>query len=108
MLSNIKTGIACGCTMASMYALYAIGLYLFRGPTPFEAIGAGFGAVIAAYFGAGIMGGAVVGALFPLTRSRIGATVVGVIAGFFVYLSLAIADSGLPSRWSHDDWVRYI
>jgi hypothetical protein len=55
--------------MATIYTLYVIGLYFFRGSVPFDAMRISLGAVILAYFAAGIVGGTIVGALL-LTFSR--------------------------------------
>jgi hypothetical protein len=91
LFSRAKMGIKVGLLFSCLYSVYVIGLYLIRGPAVFMAYGTTIGVVIASYFAGGIIAGAIVGALLPLTRFRIGAMLVYSIAAFFVFLSITIA-----------------
>jgi hypothetical protein len=48
------------------------------------------GYVVAAYFGAGVVGGVVFGLLRPITRTRGGATILGCILGTIIYASMYV------------------
>jgi hypothetical protein len=85
--------------------MYAIVLYALRGQAPFEAIGTSLGQVIASYFAGGILGGAMVGVLWPLARHREGAIVIGIVTAFVVVAAARFASVGSFARWSSDIWV---
>lgn len=104
MTTNVRTGTLIGFVIASLYSLYAVILYAIRGAAPFEANGVSLGGIVAAYYGAGVAGGAIVGALSPLLRWRLGATIVGIVAGFVVFLGIGLATEGHISRWTGRTW----
>ena len=99
--STILTGVA----LAALYSLYAIALYAFRGQAPFEAVGATLAQVIASYFAGGILGGAAVGLLWPLSRHREGAIVIGIVTAFIVCAAARFSSVGAFSRWTSDIWL---
>lgn len=83
-------GIALGVTGAVLLTLVAVMIYVLKGPGVFEQIGMSLGATIGLYFAGGLIGGALLGFLFPLTVSRLGATFVGIVVVSPLYLGAAI------------------
>jgi len=100
-VGRLKQGAWYGFIFACFYGLYAVGLYILRGPEPFKHDGTTLSAALAAYFVGGIVAGGIIGALQPFSRSRIGAMFVYSMAVFFVFVSIAIAADGIH----HIDWL---
>ena len=90
--------------MATVYSAYALVLFLLQGPTPFERNETTIQVVLLTYYAAGAIGGSVVGALSPLTRSWTGGALVGVLAAFIVEFCFATAVEGPFWRWQRDVW----
>lgn len=99
LLVRLRVGAWYGFVFACFYALYSVGLYLVHGARPFAANDTTLRAALAAYFVGGVVAGAIVGALQPLTRSRVGAMFVYSVAAFFVFLSIAAAADGIYHIW---------
>jgi hypothetical protein len=102
-LANLRRGILWGSAFAALYILFVVVLYVLRGGAPFSEQHTTFGAVILSYLVCGLGGGAIVGLLIPLTRSRAGLTLVGAITGTFVFLCIGFIDAGM--RWPTHTWV---
>lgn len=79
MWDRFKTGIGWGWRFAAVYIVFVLGLFLLRGPGPFERSGTTLPMVIAAYTVAGLIGGGIFGILLPLGRTRFGAALLGLI-----------------------------
>jgi hypothetical protein len=107
-MTNIRTGVIAGLVIASFYSLYVLLLYAIRGAAPFESSGVTLGGVIAAYYGGGLTAGAIVGILWPLLRWRLGATIVGIVAAFSVFLGIGLATEGYFDRWTTRTWETVI
>jgi hypothetical protein len=108
MLANIRNGMVWGLMMAMLYILFVLGMYVLRGSASFNAQHVSLGEVILSYLICGLGGGAIVGTLAPLTRTRFGVTVVGIVVGLFVGISFGIVDQGMPMQWSHKTWVTFM
>ncbi len=80
-----------GVTMAGFYCVYVLALYLARGNTPFERVGYSLPTLMGLYVFGGVAGGAIVGVLLPLAKWRLGASLIGALAGlplgFALYLT---------------------
>jgi hypothetical protein len=100
--------ILAGVTLAVLYALYAVVLYVFRGQAAFDAVGATLAQVIASYFAGGILGGVAVGLLWPLSRHREGAIVIGIVTAFIIFSAVRFASVGSFTRWTSDIWASTI
>jgi hypothetical protein len=98
MRDRLKTGIGWGWRFAAVYIVFVLGLFLLRGPGPFERSGTTLPMVIAAYAIAGMIGGGVFGLLLPLGRTRLGAAFLGLIVAVPVMhvVSLAVDLEGAP------------
>ena len=99
LLSNVGFGIAWGLGMAFVFSLLVGMLALLRGSDWNPRYQVSTLAVIRGYFLAGLVGGAVFGLLRPLAQSRLGAAIVGVIVGPFVYGAIATTVAGQP-HWA--------
>lgn len=108
MKEAVKRNVIAGLIMASFYAVYAVTLYAIRGPRPFESNDVSLAAVLACYYLAGLAGGIVSGLLWPLMRSRAGASVVGIIIALVAIFSLEFTMEGNAARWNRDTWERVI
>jgi len=89
VLRNLGFGVACGLGMALLFSLLVGALALLRGSDWNPTYEVSTLDVIRGYFLAGLLGGAVFGLLRPLTQSRLGAALVGVIVGPIVYGAVA-------------------
>ena len=105
MFGRIRQYVLIGLAFACLYSLYVCVLYLLQGSAPFDRLGTNLWIVIGTYFFGGISAGVVVGLLQPLARWRLGAIVIGIIAAFFVFFGIVVAQDGLPSRWGSDNWI---
>ena len=76
-----------------------------NGDAPFERYGVSLATVILAYFAGGVSAGALVGVLAPLRRSRWGATLLGIMSGWLVFLGIGVALHGLPTEWDDVAWI---
>lgn len=104
MRENLKTCVVFGGLMATLYSGYTVVLYAIEGPAPFAKYGITVVTIVLAYYGAGILGGVLVGALFPLARWWVGRVVLTLIATFVAIFCAEIAMSGPSWRWGGDVW----
>lgn len=74
-------------------------LFLFRGTEPFDKQGVNFASVVAFYLVGGATGGLVAGILWPLTKWRAGAYLVGLLVAFVVSIGLMYSLAGNPLSW---------
>lgn len=106
--SHVGLGIILGIALATVYSAFALFIFMLQGSKPFTESGISLPATILAYLAGGVVGGAVFGALLPLTVWRIGATVVGMLAGIPVCLGLGSMVHGLPWTWDGVAWFAWI
>ena len=102
-VANLKWGILRGLFLGSVYSAYVLLVYLIRGADAFSALGLTLGTLVAAYLGGGVVSGAVVGALRPLTKSHAGCIFVGTVAAVPTFLGVGLAMYGAFSQWTADD-----
>jgi len=95
-LTNVGFGVLCGLGMALLFSLLIGVLELRRGSDWNPTYHVSTMAVMRGYFEAGALGGAAFGALRPLTRQRLGATLVGIIVGPIVYGAVMTVVDGQP------------
>src|SRR5438046_1402595 len=79
-MKNILSGAKVGAVFGLLYCLVAVGIFAVQGNEPFEHNQVTLPAVLALYLCSGILAGAIVGALKPLTRTKPGAMLVGLVA----------------------------
>lgn len=97
LIANTLWGILWGIAVAGLYSLYVGAIYLLQGPAPFESHGTSILSIVAAYFGGGVVSGAIVGLLRPLSRWQLGAGMLGMIAAVPVFLAFDIAQHGFAA-----------
>jgi hypothetical protein len=101
--TNLRWGMMRGLFFGIFYSVFALIVYLFRGADAFNAYGLTLGSLVAAYALGGLISGAVVGALRPLTRWYAGHIVIGVAATIPAMLGVGLAMYGAFSRWTSED-----
>jgi len=94
LLRNIRWGVQWGLIFAAAYVVWAVVLLAGSGTTTFEKNGTTFPAVVALYVLGGLICGAIVGALRPLTRWKAGAAIVGIAAATPLYIAVEIMLAG--------------
>jgi hypothetical protein len=77
---DVRRGIRWGLYFAAAYSLYVVAVVVLRGPSVLARQGVTLIGLVLAYFGGGIIGGAITGALLPIARKPLGAMVVGFFA----------------------------
>jgi len=88
--AQVRTGLGWGLAFATCYSGYVLLLWIARGRVVFDRVGMNVWEVILAYYGSGLVGGAIVGALLPLGRSRPGAALLGFLVAFPVLYTLGM------------------
>lgn len=80
---NIISGIRTGLLLGGIFSVWAAIVFLLNGGKSIERYnGVTFPEVAGAYLVGGLLGGALVGALYPLVRYKVGAFLVGITAAF--------------------------
>ena len=100
--ANLRWGIGWGLGFATIYSLFVSAMYLLQGPAYVARYGVTLVSIIAAYLFAGLCGGALLGLLRPITRSRVGAALVGIVACGPASLGFLVAMRGGPRHWDVD------
>lgn len=104
ILADVRRGVRGGLAFAALYSLWISGIYLLQGSRPFEELHVTFISAVVLYVVIGVVAGAIVGLLLPLTSSRVGAYLVGVIAAVPVAVGIGVGASGTPNQWDYTDW----
>lgn len=99
ILIRIKQGVFVGWGFAAVYSLLAVIIYIIGGPKVLKGYNTTLWALIFMYFVSGTLGGAIVGALKPLTKTPVGAVTVYAIASFFIFVCLGTLVTGPFSNW---------
>lgn len=105
MRRNMRQFIAFGVAAATIYSVYAMILFAFRGAAPFQAHGTTLVMILLTYYTAGIIGGALLGALVPLTRSLPGLIAVVTLVAWLVYVCTFVTLKGPFWTWSAEQWM---
>jgi hypothetical protein len=97
--SDIGWGVRQGLILASGYSLWVLLLSVVRGSTSWPQYHTTAWVIIGGYFLVGLTGGALVGALLPVTAWRVGTFVVGWMAGTVIYGGLGFVMGHLHDWW---------
>jgi amino acid transporter len=76
--------------MATVTSVVAVVIYAVRGPDTFARLGVTLASTVSLYLIAGVVGGALVGVLLPVTVWRWGAAAVGILAAVPLYVGVAV------------------
>jgi hypothetical protein len=106
-IGNLKWGVKGGVGGAAVYCLWVGLLFLIRGPEAFSRLGVSLTTVIATYLAVGVLAGAVIGLLRPLTGNDFGAFVVGYLAAVPIAAGIMICLRGWPTTWPARLWHVY-
>lgn len=87
---NPILGVILGVAGAMVLSFIVLVIYGVRGPDTFDRLGISLGSAIGLYFVAGIIGGALLGLLLPLTVWRMGAAFVGIMVAIPLYFGAGI------------------
>lgn len=96
--ADVSWGVKWGLWFAGGYSLIALALFILQGTVVGQPSRFTLPVVIAFYWAAGIISGAIVGVLKPFARSRFGAITVGALVGTFVYFLAGLTVLG-PSEF---------
>lgn len=102
---DVKSGLLGGLGVSAVYCVWVLGVYALRGSAPFDRNGVTLPGVLVTYLTVGLLAGAVVGVLRPISRRPIGAYVVGFVAAFPIAAGIAVLVEGLPARWDYTMWL---
>ncbi len=101
--ANLLWGVRGGFAVALVYCAWVAIIYATSGAAPFTRQGVSFGRVVVAYLAIGIASGAAVGVLRPFASTRLGAYMVGLVAGVPVAVGIAVCVRGAPRNWDRAD-----
>ena len=104
-VKNILWGVKIGAGFGLLYCVAALVIFALQGTEPFEHNDVELPSVLVLYLSSGIVAGAIVGALRPLTRTKAGAMLVGVVAVTPLAFGIGTMLYGLPNSWSSDIWI---
>jgi len=104
-MKNIMSGAKVGAVFGLLYCLVAVVIFAVQGNEPFEHNQVTLPAVLALYLCSGILAGAIVGGLKPLTRTKPGAMLVGLVAVTPLAFGIGTMLWGFPSSWTSDIWI---
>jgi hypothetical protein len=94
LASNLAWGLGWTLAFACLFSLWVGAMGVLRGSHYNPRYDVTTGAVVRGYFIAALIAGLALGMLRPFTRSRLGATLTGIVVGPFVYGALAVALDG--------------
>jgi hypothetical protein len=95
---NVLTGTTYGLCIAVVFSVFVLVMLAVRGSSLLEEHDTTLATILGTYFAAGLVGGAIVGALLAIGRRWYGAMLVGYIAAIPVYGMIIMATSP-PTRW---------
>ena len=96
---DLRWGIGWGLFAGFFYSLVALAIYAFQGSRPFGSRGITFASTVAVYFFGGLTAGSIVGLLRPLTRLRVGAMAVGIVAAIPACMAGVFILYGPIAQW---------
>jgi len=102
---NIRWGLGWGLAFAAFYCVIALVLNALSDGEAFPEKRVTLPQVLVLYVTCGVLAGLVVGALRPLTKTKMGATVVGTIVAFPVSMGFGLLHSGAPWLWPEETWI---
>jgi hypothetical protein len=104
-MRNARDGVGVGVFVATLYTAFVVLVYALNGSRPFAELGVSLRGVIATYYAGGLLGGAVLGALWPRARSRVEGTLIGILVALVVVMGAGVTMYGYPSSWTSASWI---
>jgi hypothetical protein len=93
--TNVRWALGWSIPMALAYCAWAGVVALLQGSTHFDQFGVTLWTVMGTYLASALVAGILLGLCRPLLRWRLGAVVVGAVAGTSVYSAIGISMAGL-------------
>ena len=106
-IGNLKWGVKGGLRFAVFYSLWIGLLFLIGGPETFGRLGVTVTRLMATYVAVGVLAGAMIGLLRPLTGNDFGAFVVGYLTAVPITAGFGICLNGWPSTWTTRRWHEF-
>jgi hypothetical protein len=103
-MRSAREGVAIGVIAATLYSAWVVLVYALNGSRPFVELGVTLPTVVGVYYAGGVLGGAIMGVLWPRARSRLEATLVGMLIALVVVMGAGVAMYGYPSNWPSASW----
>ena len=97
---HVSLGIQVGVLLATIFSAWVLYNHSVAGSRAIERSGATVAGLVLAYYSAGVIGGALVGALIPLARRPGGTILIGCVTAVIVVFALQTARKG--SFWNWD------
>lgn len=104
-LSNIRWGLAWALGYIAFYCVVAMIMNAVSNGEAYASKGITLPQVLGVYVVCGLIGGLILGTLRPLTKTKTGATVVGVIVAVPIFMGIGVLRSGPPWLWDDTTWV---
>lgn len=105
---NIKWGVQRGLTLALGYIMWCGAIYLLSGTRAFERLNVSFLALAIFYVLTGLVVGAVIGLLRPLSRWTVGAYLTGLVAAIIIVGAGLLLLRGSPALWRPQDVLTFM
>ena len=97
-----------GVVLGVLFAIWGAVTYLLASSGGTRPFGLDLGTLFAFYTGNGLVGGILVGLMWPLMRWRMGALVIGAAVAALVMLGAGTLLYGSPRTWRHAHWFAFI
>lgn len=101
---DVTLSIAVGLAMATLYSVWVALGAILGGGRNLRAAEVSLGAIVGAYYAAGLIGGALVGTLLPVGRSLPGRLLLAFIAAFTACFCVSMAMNGPFWLWGGREW----
>jgi hypothetical protein len=105
---DVLWGLKWGLSAALFFTAWVSFVRVSSGSEPFEEMEVTYSGVVTLYVLVGIVGGALLGALRPLTGSKWGAALLGWFLAFITYSAAAALIDAPPWEWDSFLWVLFI
>jgi hypothetical protein len=100
---NIAKGVGIGLFIATGFTAWITFLRLTSGTQPFDRLQTTYSATVALYYGGGLIGGLLVGLLWPLHRWPLGSALLGILGVFPTYFGVEVTRTTHTSPFTLDN-----
>jgi len=104
-LASFRAGISGGLFIATIYAAFAVVVFVTRGPEAFGANRTSLQGALLTYYSAGLVAGGLTGILVPLCRNAFGLLLICLLDGFIAFACITVAMHGPFWIWTSSQWT---